>query len=48
MSAVAMGWASAFGTVDETGEMSKDRHGWVEIDNGGNVSPVWQAFEVFP
>jgi hypothetical protein len=47
MMAVGLGWANAFGNVDETGEIDEDLKGWVEIENKGIVVPVWTAFELF-
>ena len=47
LSAVGLGWERAFGSVDDMGEMEKDTKGWVEIDNAGNIAPVWEAFQLF-
>jgi len=47
LSAVGLGWERAFGFVNEMGEIDGKRKGWVEIDNAGQIEPVWEAFELF-
>lgn len=47
LSAVGLGWDRAFGTVNDMGLMDEKTKGWVEIDNGGQIAPVWEAFELF-
>lgn len=47
LSAVGLGWDRAFGSVNEMGEMDRKMRGWVEIDNAGQIEPMWEAFELF-
>jgi len=47
LSAVGLGWARAFGAVNEMGDIDEKGKGWVEIDNRDQVVPIWQAFELF-
>ena len=47
LSAVGLGWDRAFGVVNEQGEIDGNIHGWVEIDNAGQIEPSWDAFELF-
>ena len=51
LAAVGLGWERAFGFA--TGDpartimdMDDEAKRWVEIDNAGNVIPVWRAFEM--
>ncbi|KAF8665391.1 hypothetical protein AX16_000410 [Volvariella volvacea WC 439] len=44
---MGLGWDVAFGSVDSMGNMNETTKGWYEIDQRGNVMPVWQAFELF-
>jgi len=47
LSAVGLGWDVAFGSVNEMGRIDSKSKGWVEIDNAGQIEPVWEAFELF-
>ncbi|KII93291.1 hypothetical protein PLICRDRAFT_26569 [Plicaturopsis crispa FD-325 SS-3] len=47
ISAVGLGWETAFGHVKDSGEVDEEGKGWVEIDNRDTVQPVWQPFELF-
>jgi hypothetical protein len=47
MMAVGLEWDNAFGHVDEMGYIDEERKGWVEIEEKGNIVPVWTAFELF-
>lgn len=47
LSAVGLGWERSFGTVDEMGQIDKQRQRWVEIDQAGQIVPVWEAFQLF-
>lgn len=51
LSAVGLGWTRAFGFEDgdPNRKMTMDdaKKRWVEIDNRGDIDPVWRAFELF-
>ncbi|KAK7063923.1 hypothetical protein R3P38DRAFT_2675261 [Favolaschia claudopus] len=47
LSAVALGWQRAFGTVDGMGEIEKGTRRWMDVDLKGRVVPVWEAFQVY-
>ncbi|KIP11158.1 hypothetical protein PHLGIDRAFT_100112 [Phlebiopsis gigantea 11061_1 CR5-6] len=51
LSAVGLGWDRAFGFGDgkdhTNGDINNAGKRWIELDNKGNVSPSWNAFEVF-
>ncbi|KAI0095105.1 hypothetical protein BDY19DRAFT_916313 [Irpex rosettiformis] len=51
MSAVGLGWNRAMGfevdAEDEMGIPNEAKRRWVEIDNGGAVSPQWDGYEPF-
>lgn len=42
-----MGWENAFGQVDDMGGIDNNRKGWIDVDQKGQVIPVWEAFELF-
>lgn len=49
---MGQGWEPAFGFED--GDLDKtimtmndEKKRWVEIDNAGEIDPVWRAFELF-
>jgi hypothetical protein len=42
-----LGWNKAFGDVDKMGYLDLKEKGWVEIDQKGQIVPVWEAFELF-
>lgn len=48
LSAIGLGWDVAFGAVDEMGNMEDTQKRWVEVDQKGQVVPVWNPFELFP
>lgn len=45
--AIGLGWERAFGKVNSMGQMEKERKGWIEIDEKGQVVPEWGAFALF-
>ncbi|KAF5312252.1 hypothetical protein D9619_002767 [Psilocybe cf. subviscida] len=47
LSAVGLGWERSFGKVDEMGYIDEKTRHWVEVDEKGQVEPVWQAFQLF-
>jgi len=47
LAAVGLGWDRAFGKVDAMGSVDQKGKHWVEIDEKGQVRPVWHAFELF-
>ena len=47
LAAVGLGWDRAFGKVDTMGNVDEKGKHWVEIDEKGQVRPVWHAFELF-
>ncbi|RDB29466.1 hypothetical protein Hypma_016066 [Hypsizygus marmoreus] len=47
LSAVGLGWDRAFGAVDDMGYVDEKRKRWVEIDQKGQIVPVWEPFELF-
>ncbi|KAI5115441.1 hypothetical protein M0805_008893 [Coniferiporia weirii] len=52
LAAVGFGWERAFGFDEGDPDttlmrMDDERKRWVEIDNAGNIVPVWRAFEMF-
>ena len=51
VSAIGLGWERAFGYDDgenhDDGNINDERKRWIDLDNRGIVSPMWQAFEVF-
>ena len=47
LAAVGLGWDRAFGKVDATGSVDQNGKHWVEIDEKGQIRPVWHAFELF-
>jgi hypothetical protein len=47
LSAIGLGWERAFGPMDVSGNIVEKAKGWVEIDNKNQVSPEWQAFQLF-
>jgi len=47
LAAVGLGWGRAFGHIDEMGVIDKQNDRWVDVDQKGQVIPVWQAFELF-
>jgi len=47
LSAIGLGWDRAFGSVDEMGYMDDNHKRWVDIDEKGEVIPVWTPFELF-
>lgn len=52
LSAVGLGWERGFGFAEGDPDtsimaMDDDTKRWVEIDNKGNIIPVWRAFEMF-
>ncbi|KAF9453884.1 hypothetical protein P691DRAFT_812502 [Macrolepiota fuliginosa MF-IS2] len=46
MMAVGLGWDKAFGRVDEMGYLDDHHKGWVEIEQKGQIIPLWSAFEL--
>lgn len=44
---IGLGWDTAFGHVDEMGNIDNKDHRWIEIDQKGQVLPEWEAFELF-
>lgn len=42
-----MGWEKAFGHVDDMGNMDNNGKGWIDVDQKGQIIPVWEAFELF-
>ncbi|KAF8167535.1 hypothetical protein B0H34DRAFT_20508 [Crassisporium funariophilum] len=47
LAAVGLGWERAFGEVDEMGSVDEKGKHWIEIDEKGQIVPVWQAFQLF-
>lgn len=47
LAAVGLGWERAFGAVDEMGYLDEKLKRWVEIDQKGQIVPVWEPFELF-
>lgn len=47
LAAVGMGWEKAFGQVDDMGSIDTDGKGWIDVDQKGQIIPVWEAFELF-
>ena len=51
ISALGLGWDRAFGFGDgeshDDGYINDKRKRWVELDNRGVVSPLWNGFELF-
>ncbi|KAF8807921.1 hypothetical protein BYT27DRAFT_7211570 [Phlegmacium glaucopus] len=47
LAAVGLGWDRAFGKVDDMGSVDQRSKHWVEIDEEGQIVPVWHAFELF-
>ncbi|KAJ7597741.1 hypothetical protein C8J56DRAFT_327382 [Mycena floridula] len=47
MAAVALGWEEAFGHVDDMGKTEPAVMKWIDIDQGGVIMPVWEAFDLF-
>lgn len=47
LSAIGMGWEKAFGQVDNMGNIDTNGKGWVDVDQKGQIVPVWEAFELF-
>jgi hypothetical protein len=47
LAAVGLGWDRAFGKVDAMGLVDQEGKRWVEIDEQGQIRPVWHAFELF-
>ncbi|KAF9532117.1 hypothetical protein CPB83DRAFT_848377 [Crepidotus variabilis] len=44
---VGMGWENAFGHVDATGDIDITNVRWIDVDQKGQMIPVWEAFELF-
>jgi hypothetical protein len=44
LAAVGLGWDRSFDF--DGADVGPDRR-WIEIDNHGNIAPIWQAFEIF-
>jgi len=42
-----MGWEKAFGQVDNMGSIDTHGNGWIDVDQKGQIIPVWEAFELF-
>lgn len=47
LAAVGMGWEKAFGQVDDMGSIDPNGKGWIDVDQKGQIIPVWEAFELF-
>ena len=47
LAAVGMGWEKAFGQVDDMGSIDTNGKGWIDVDQKGQIIPVWEAFELF-
>ncbi|KAI0307629.1 hypothetical protein B0F90DRAFT_1829427 [Multifurca ochricompacta] len=50
MAAVALDWDRAFGYGfgdDSAGDVNQEYARWIEVDEKGNISPPWMAFEMF-
>jgi hypothetical protein len=50
VAALGFGWAGAFGLQDgdrPDGSWDETRRRWVDVENGGVVSPVWKALQLF-
>ncbi len=50
MAAVALDWDRAFGygfRDDTPGEVNQAHARWIEVDEKGNLSPPWRAFQLF-
>ncbi|KAH9082280.1 hypothetical protein EDB83DRAFT_2503367 [Lactarius deliciosus] len=50
LSAVALDWGRAFGYGfgdDSAGDVNQEHARWIEVDEKGNVSPPWRAFQLF-
>jgi hypothetical protein len=59
IAAVGFGWDRAFGfegtsynpnsNSAEEGQVTVNdkRKGWIDVDDKGNIAPVWRAFEMF-
>lgn len=50
MAAVALDWDRAFGygfRDDSTGEVNQAHARWIEVDQKGDISPPWKAFQLF-
>ncbi|KAH8998774.1 hypothetical protein EDB86DRAFT_2802716 [Lactarius hatsudake] len=50
LSAVALDWDRAFGYGfgdDSAGDVNQEHARWIEVDEKGNVTPPWRAFQLF-
>jgi len=50
MAAVALDWDRAFGygfRDDSAGEVNQAHARWIEVDQKGDISPSWKAFQLF-
>lgn len=50
LSAVALDWDRAFGYGfggDSIGYVNQEHARWIEVDEKGNISPEWKAFQLF-
>jgi len=47
LAAAGMGWEKAFGQVDDMGIIDNNGKGWIDVDQKGQIIPVWEAFELF-
>jgi hypothetical protein len=47
LAAVGLGWEKAFGQVDDMGRIDNNGKGWIDVDQKGQVVPVWEPFELF-
>jgi hypothetical protein len=50
MAAVALDWDLAFGygfRDDSAGEVNREHARWIEVDEKGDISPPWRAFQLF-
>jgi hypothetical protein len=47
MSAVGLGWDSAFGDMSDRGAIDIATAGWLDVDQKGSIVPEWEAYEMF-
>lgn len=50
LAAAALDWDLAFGFgfgSDSTGDINQEHAHWIEVDEKGNISPEWMAFQLF-
>ncbi|EAU92306.2 hypothetical protein CC1G_00525 [Coprinopsis cinerea okayama7 len=47
LAAVGLGWESAFGKVNDLGDIDNVNKHWVDIDAKGAIIPVWEPYELF-